>query len=402
MIKILILTSTYLRSKNDRIFLGNFVCILTQRLSNSFKTYVLAPRDKYSKQEEIINGIKIFRHQQAPFGVCGLAYGSGIIPNLRKNKLLYFLAPFFLLYQFIYLSKIVKMEDIKIIHAHWIIPQGFVAVLYKKFIKKNIKILVTTHGADILGDEYSINSYVRDFLVQFIFKNIDELTTNSSYNKNLLRQLGYSKKIHSLPMGVDTKFFSPTNKDLRLKDKYKINGDIILYVGSIIERKGIRYLIKAIPNIISKYPNIVLLVIGEGNLKQELIDICFELKIIDNVKFLGFISEERKPEYFASADIFAFPSLSEGLGVVILEAMSSGLITVVSDLPVFNDMIIDNVTGFIVKKRSSEQLSEKIINILDNKNSFSQLKKNARSLVISNFDWDTISQKFENLLNRMI
>ena len=398
---IIILTSGYQRQKNDLKFENDFVCILTRGLEETFNTHVIAPSDKKSKSYEQIDNVHIHRFKQSFFGIItGLAYGSGIIPNIRKNKLLLFLIPSFLINQLLKLKKVVSKYQIELIHAHWILPQGFVAVLYKKLFNPRIKILVTAHGADFLGDEYSLNRRIRDLFIKFIFNNIDLLTTVSSANKNLLKELGYKQDIYVYPMGVDTEYFSPKKFNLELKEKYNKNGFIILFVGAIIERKGVRYLINAMPKIINKFPNIKLLVMGDGNLKNEMLNLARKLKISDNVIFLGYIQQDLKPDFFAIADLFVFPSLSEGFGLVNIEAMSCGTIPIVSDLEVFKDIVTDDKTGFVIKRNNSKEISVKVINALKNKNELTIMKERARKHVKDNFDCNIAINNYRNLIEK--
>ena len=77
-----------------------------------------------------------------------------IIPNLKKNKLLWIQVPFFILSEFLMMKKIIQKYKMETIHAHWIIPQGFIAVLYKKLFNPKLKIIITSHGGDIFGLQY--------------------------------------------------------------------------------------------------------------------------------------------------------------------------------------------------------------------------------------------------------
>ena len=187
-------------------------------------------------------------------------------------------------------------------------------------------------------------------------------------------ELGYTKEIFVYSMGVDTNLFTTQKKDLEIRKKYNIENEFLLFVGGIIERKGIRFLINAMPLVIEKFPSVKLLVIGDGNLKGEMMELTIKLKICDHVIFTGAIPHNYLPPYFATADIFILPSFSEGWPVVVMEALSSETIAVVSDIPVFSDHKDKDKLFNIVATGSSESIANCIIKILNNKNTMSSKK----------------------------
>ena len=147
--KILVLSSSFPKYKGD--INGNFVYELCSRLINDFEIHVLVPFYKGALKFEEIEGIKIHRHKQSIFNKTELAYGIGIYENLKKNKLKYLVLPFYFFYLIISLIKIINKEKINICHAHWLIPNAFIAVLFKKVFCHDLKILTTIHGSDLWG-----------------------------------------------------------------------------------------------------------------------------------------------------------------------------------------------------------------------------------------------------------
>ena len=393
--KVLILTSSYPKYKGD--INGNFVYELATRLKSEFEIFILTPAFRNSLDYDIIDDIKIYRHKQFFIEKVELAYGSDILAKIRKNLAYLFVVPFYLLYQFISLRKIVKNEKIQIIHAHWLIPQGFLAVLYKTFINTDIKIVATAHGADI----NSFDNFIGKRLKGYILKRIDQLTVVSNALKEKAIGIGYNNEVHVFPMGIDTKLFTPDKKDNSLKIKYKISGNFLLFVGGIIERKGIRYLIQAIPAVIKKFPGAKLLVIGEGNLSNEMSELAESLSISNNIIFIGPIPHVDLPPYFATADVFILPSLSEGFGLVIIEAMSCGTIPIATDLAVIHDIIQNNITGIFIDIKNPIDISQKIINYLSNKEKLVPMKVKAREFVVNNFDWEIVKKNYSKLLSSL-
>lgn len=390
--KILVLTSSYPKYKGD--VNGNFIYELSTRLQKDFEIHVLAPIYKGALKKEIRDGIIIHRHKQFIYNNVELAYGSDILAKIKKNFLFLFVIPFYLYYQFWAIKKIIKYEKINIIHAHWLMPQGFIAVLYKILFNKKFKIIVTIHGADI----NSFNNYLGKKIKQFILKRIDKLTVVSNALKQKVIKLGYLKEIYVYPMGVDTNLFSIEKKDISIRVKYTIKKEFLLFVGGLIERKGIKYLIQAMPLIIKEYPEAKLLVVGEGNLKNEMIALTKELNVEENIIFTGAIQHNDLPPYFATADLFILPSFSEGFGLVIIEALSCKTLTVTSNLSEIHDIISENKTGFYFERIDAKSISEKIISILKNKEKHEPIKETGRQHVIANFDWRIVKSNYYNLL----
>src|SRR5205807_7288673 len=112
-----------------------------------------------------------------------------------------------------------------------------------------------------------------------------------------------------LHMGFDIHMFTTTEYNKIVKDKFKIKGPLLLFVGRLAEKKGVRYLLDAMPAIVQKFPTVTLLIIGEGNLKKELEEYTVTRNITEYIFFLGALSNTELPAYYATADIFIVPSI---------------------------------------------------------------------------------------------
>lgn len=400
-IRLLVTASTFPSSNKDTC--SRFVLDLSKRLQTSgkFECIILAPHSKGSTTNETMEGIKIRRYRYMyPYSLEKIS-GEGIVLKLTKNKFYYFLIPFFLLFQLLAIRKIVKKNRIDIIHAHWAIPQGFIAILYKKVFNKKIKIFATIHGTDIFGLNHKIGIWMKKFVLQ----NIDKLTVVSNAIKDEVLKIGYHKEVYVYSMGVDTIFFHPSKKEHQIKEKYNIKGDLLLFVGRFAANKGAKYLLKSLPAVLNEFPLIKLILVGSGILEDELVRLAKELNIENNVFFVGPIVHTKLPSYFASADLFIGPSIvtkdgaSEGFGLVFAEAMSCGSVVVATDLPAIADIIKDNETGFIVKQKNAQELSEKIIYLLKNKENLKRIRLEARKHIVQNYDWEIVANKYTKLIN---
>jgi glycosyltransferase involved in cell wall biosynthesis len=396
--RLLVMASTFPRWKNDTI--PPFVYELSKRLTKDFDVSVLAPYSKGSKKHEASDRMKIFRFKYWFDKEQNLADGA-ILPSLKKNKFLWLQVPFFVLSEFVNMLKICKKEQIDAIHAHWIIPQGFLAVLYKKIFNKKIKIVITTHGSDIFCIKFA------NPIKKWVVNNCSVLTVVSNAIKKEVVKLGIKKEVpvEIISMGVDLSKFNPSKYDESIKKRYGINGPFLLFVGRLSEKKGVKYLIEAMSGIVKRFPNVKLLIIGDGEEKDNLLKQAKKTGLFNkNIIFTGAIPNSELPKYYATADIFIGPSIvgkrgdTEGFGLVFVEAIGSGCATIGTDLPAISDIIIDGKTGFIVKQKSSEGISNKVIELLENKKLHEIIKKEGREYVLNKFDWNIIKNKYGDVI----
>lgn len=382
-----------------------FVYELSKRLAKNkdLKIVVSTPYIKRAKTYKEREGMKIYRYK---YGFTSLCDGA-ILPNLKKNKLLYFQIPFFLIASFFNLRKLVKEEKIDIIHAHWIIPQGFIAVLYKKlFRKKNLKIICTSHGGDIFGLQ---NPFMKK-IKRWTLNNVDRLTVVSNAIKEEVKKLDARDNlpIEVVPMGVDAELFNPDKYDSKIKEKYGIEGSFLLFVGRLAEKKGVKYLIDAMPAVIQEHPKTKLLIVGSGSLENELKKQIKNLNLENDVIFTGAIPNNELPSYYATADIFIGPSIiakggdAEGFGLVFVEALMSKTCVITSDFKAISDIIKNEDTGIQIDVRNQKIFSEKIIKLIDNAKERKRLVENGYNFVKDNFTWDIITDKYRNLIDKMI
>ncbi len=394
--KVLILTSSYPKHKGD--VNGNFVYELAIRLKSDFDIFVIAPAFKGSPSIESVEGIKIFRHRQFIINYIELAYGTGINENLKRNKLKYLVLPFYFFFQIQLLKEITKKEKIDLVHAHWLIPNAFTAVLCKKIFNKNFRILATIHGSDMWG----ITNNIGLLLKKYTLNNIDSLTVVSNAIKEKVFELGYKKEVFVFPMGLNTNLFSPSKRDNNLKSKLDIKGPFLLFVGIIVEQKGIRYLIQAMPKVIMAFPEAKLVVIGEGNLKNEMVELTKQLKVSENIIFTGSMQHYDLPPYFATADLFILPSFSEGWPVVVMEALSSGTATIVTNLPVFEKHEHKEQLFTLVPVGNSELLAKAINKLFSDHEILLSTQDDLINYAKSYLDWGIISENYKNLFNSLI
>jgi glycosyltransferase involved in cell wall biosynthesis len=394
--KILVLTSTFPRWKDD--VEPPFVYELYRRLNAYFSVHVLMPHAPGAALEEQLDGIDVTRYRYFFSPWQSLAYHGGILANLKQHPWRYGLIPFFLLGQLIALIRLQRHSHFDCIHAHWLIPQGLIAMTARLFAKSYPPVIVTSHG----GDLYGLKGSVFNRLKRYVAQRSAAVTVVSQAMKKILHKLiPVEGRILVIPMGVDLQHrFTPPAKR-------RPNGEI-LFVGRLVEKKGLRYLVEALPSILNKHPQAILRIVGDGQEKERIKERISELNLNQRVEFKGAVANEALPEIYHSSDVVVFPSVvagdgdREGFGLVLVEALGCECATVVTDLSAMQDIIRDGQSALVVPQKDSVQLAEKICRLLEDDTFRQNLGKQGRAYVLKRFDWQIITSQYKELIRSVI
>lgn len=407
LIKLLVLTTTFPLWEGDST--PAFVYELSKRLVNDgFDTYVLAPHSEGAKKFEVLDGIKIYRFPYFfPSKYQKLVDGAGILPNLKKSNLAKIQLPFLFLSQLYYSMKIIQSEKIDVIHSHWILSSGLVGAVCKKIF--GTKHVLTEHGAGLVAlRKFPFNQS----LAGFILSNCDGISIVSSHVYDRLlesvppKMLNDTKrKLEIIPMGVNTNQFKVNKDKNELKAKYDVlSKNMLLFIGRLAEKKGAIYLINALPEIISKSPDTILIICGNGPLKNDCEKLVQKIGMNDFVKFTGHISDNEKIDYLSMADLLIVPSIvthdgdTEGLPVVILEGLSMGKPIIASDVGGIKDVIKNGINGFLIEEKNSNSIAVNVTKVLSSEELMYKLSKSAIS-VANEYDWKIIGNKYGKILH---
>lgn len=399
--KVCLLTSSFPRNPEDPA--GIFIYHLAKWLAKkNINVCVIAPHDGGCKFFETRDDFKIIRFPYfLPLHLQKLCYGSGIIKNIKEEKVLFFQVPFFFLSQILYATLTAKKFKADIIHAHWSIPQGFTGLFIKTVL--NIPCITTLHGSDV----FSLRKGFMNALNTRVIRQSDAVTANSSQTAGAAKHLSYRKVVFQIPMGVDTDFFKKSEDQLDLR-KEAGKGRIVLYVGRLIDWKGVDYLISAMPEVLSKYSDTRLIIAGEGPDRYQLEQLAKKSGHGDKITFRGSLSQEALKDCYAQADVFVLPSIendageTEGLGVVLLEAMASSVSVIGSHVGGIGDIVKHETTGLLVPQKNPTAIAHGIIRLFEDNELRKKLTESGRQLVEEQFSWDVVSDRFIQLYHDRI
>ncbi|MHC1741659.1 MAG: glycosyltransferase family 4 protein [Syntrophobacteraceae bacterium] len=187
------------------------------------------------------------------------------------------------------------------------------------------------------------------------------------------------------------------------------NGPLILFVGRLSEKKGLRYLLDAMPEVIRRFPETTLLVVGEGEDREWLESHARSLGLPgDRVVFYGGVANPMLPKFYATADVFVGPSVTakggdaEGFGLVFVEALACSCPVIATDLPAIADIVAPGENGLIVEQRSATAIADALIALLGNRPLLSRLQGRARSSVVDRYEWKVISARYARILGDQV
>ena len=235
----------------------------------------------------------------------------------------------------------------------------------------------------------------------------DVVTYLGSYTRDAIEgALGEHPELVQIAPGIALDVFTPGPKPADLVERYRIkNVPTILCVGRLVKRKGQDKLIKALPEIKGEFPNVRLLLVGEGPLRKKLSKLVKKLQLEDNVIFTGRVSYEELPKYFRVGDIFAMPARTrnfglevEGLGIVYLEASATGLPVIVGSSGGAPDALIQGETGYVVDGRNVEEIARQISYLIRDPESAKRLGAKGRDWIESKWSWQLWGEKFSEVL----
>jgi len=315
------------------------------------------------------------------------------------------------------LSKIASTIDTDVYEAHAVSGYGLLRALNKQGTKRPF--VHTIHG--VLADEYEQalkSSYQtpRSKIANYFMHRLAKLEGETARNSTLIVTISrHSRekikqyynvdgaKVRIVSNGVDVEKFKPVENVEDAKRQFGLgNEPYVLFVGSLIPRKGLSFLVEAAKKVVKEHSETKFLIVGEGPLKNQLLSNLETANLSGNFTLLGNVKEDMLPAVYNCADIFALPSIQEGQGIVLLEAQASAKPVVAFDLGGVNEAVRNGETGLLVKRGSTDELANAMMKLLSDKALREKMGANGRRFVTENLTWDICAQKMLNVYHEAL
>jgi len=268
----------------------------------------------------------------------------------------------------------------------------------------------TIHG--VLADEYeqakqNVYAGFRGKLANQFMRRLAKFEKETAQNATLIATISrvslekmqkhYNvdpSKVRIVPNGVDPEKYKPADDPAALKRKFGLgNVPVVLFVGNLIPRKGLPFLIEAAKKTVKSHADVRFVVVGDGPLKNQLNADLKNANLSGRFTLFSRLTDEALAEMYGCADVFVLPSVQEGQGIVLLEAASSGKPVVAFDIGGVNEAVKSGETGLLVESGNSGALADALLKLLMDADLRLKMGSAGRKFIIENFTWDICAQK---------
>lgn len=301
-----------------------------------------------------------------------------------------------------------ELDRFDLVHLHY--PFFGVANLVRKWkLRNSKKPLVITYHMDTRAPSWKglFFKYYSKFWMPRVLGVADKLLVSSFDYLNASQARGlFPEKWIELPFGVDTEKFAPREKPEELFSRHNLSSDlpIVLFVGGMDVAhyfKGVPVLLEALLGLKRNQMPVQAVFVGDGELRADFILRAKAFGLDDTTHFVGQVSDEELPYYYNLADLFVLPSISqsEAFGMVLLEAMSSGVPVIASDLHGVRTVAIDG--GLAVPPNDPKALAEAIYGFFSQDNQ-AEWSQNVRQVAIDKYSWPVIVHKLDDIYQQLL
>jgi glycosyltransferase involved in cell wall biosynthesis len=389
---ICVLTTTYPRYPGDHQ--GSFIVGQASALGRAgHYLEVIVPRDPTTTEsayDEFENNVGVHRFDYwLPARRQSLCYGAGIPENFRRNRLVALQVPT-LLATFV-ARALPFARECDIVHGHWSFG-GLAALWAGRLTHKPV--ILTLHGAEVL---HPVLRPVNRYLI----KRVDGVVVNSRFTRDTLLHHIPDAQPTIIPFGVNKEKLAPPGFDraaFRAAAGVGPETVVLLAVGRLVERKGFHVLIEAAAHLSPDRP--VLTLIGGSGPESGALQAQIEAAgLNERVRLLGRVEDDDLAKWYAAADVFVLPAVvdssgdTEGLGVVMLEAMANDTPVIASRTGGITDIVRHGETGLLATPGDPADLAAQIDLLLSDREVYTRVQRGAQEHMAREFSWEAITRR---------
>lgn len=363
---------------------------LIQRLQNKGIHVSMFTSSYKGLRNQILNGVKIYRFRYFLKQYERLTHEETAVDRIKRGPLNVMLAVFYILFGTLNIIRLVKKERFDIIHIHWPFPHILFGVCAKT--AGQVRLFTTFYGVEIRWLKQKFPFLSRPF--SYFINKADTITAISTHTARELDTIT-RKKVAIVPFSAAIGPRRGTTSDAKE----------VIFVGRLVERKGVRFLIEAFAHVKDAIPH-RLVIIGDGPERADLEQRTHNLNLEDRIIFTGRISDEELYRHYNQCSFIVLPAVYdakgdiEGLGVVLIEAMSYSKPAIASNAGGITDIMTDGENGFLVPPRDVHALAKAIERLATDNEMRERMGVRAKQVVDGKFSWNRITSQLISLYER--
>jgi len=400
---VVMVTTSYPRFPGDGI--GSFMEPIAKGVAaRGHEVHVVAPWHPAIQRDPIEDGVRFhfFHYAPAP-SLSVFGYAAGLRADTRLRPAAWAVAPLAVAAGWFKAMRVATKTRATVMHGHWVVPGGVIA----RAAAGRRPLVVSLHGSDVFVAE---RSALARRAARGVFGRAAWVTACSD---DLARQAGRlgadPARTEVLPYGVDTERFGPhpSAREAVRRELGIGRAPLVFTAGRLVRKKGFEYLIEAVSRLSARFPDIRLVIAGDGDLHEELADRGKRLPG-GHVRLIGDQPQDEIARLLAAADVIAVPSVRDEAGNVdglpnfALEALASATPVVVTDVGGLPHAVIDGVSGRVVPEKHPDALASAIGDLLEAPTEARALGMRARARVSRDFGWARVAERFEAAYDRVV
>ena len=383
--KVLFIVTAYPRHEGDIItpWMGETISRLREAGTD---VEVLAPSYKGGGATRI-DGVKVHRFRYAPSRMETLTHDMPAVERIKRSPAFAALLPSYIAAGSQAAAKVAREGRFDVVHAFWPIPHGIFGVAARN--ASSAALVSTFFSAELMWQGPLRTAFAP--ILRRIIRNSDAITVISSYTRERLHEYVAGVDTVTIPFGAAAKnqgSITPSHRSAT--DPFEL-----LFVGRLVKRKGVNILLNAV-KVLESDERLHLRIVGGGPELGELQQLATALGITDKVTFDGVVTNERIAELFRQCDALVLPAVvtetgdTEGLGVVLIEAMGYGKPVIASAAGGIVDIVKDNDTGLLVPPGDVPALASAIRRAMDDPDEMTRLAARGTTFADQAFGWPAI------------
>jgi glycosyltransferase involved in cell wall biosynthesis len=394
--KVLYVTSVYPRWEGDSTppFVQNQAELMT---AQGHEIRVLAPHSAGAARAEDSGLLSVRRFVYAlPISLQQLCYEGGMLVQLHKGRWKCLLLPLFLTAEMLAVFRECLRWKPDIIHSHSLLPQGLVCLVAARLWR--IPHVCTSHGNDVFGLKAT---GCMGALKRLIINLCDHITVNSEATKAKIQELTpISERRISLIPAVPNVGSIDEELVRNIHTSYP-SGHRLLFVGRLIEEKGVFDLLEVMKDFLPRYPEWSLIMVGDGVARTEIVESMAAADLKDRIHLVGWRPRHEIPSWMAACHGLLMPTWREAQGLVIVEAMAVGTPVIASRIGGIVDMVIPGQTGMLFEARNHSNMLECLEAFVGNPDASNDLAKNALQHYTNNYSPEHIAHATDHLYRQL-